>query len=390
MRFVSAFVSGALLCGLPFAVAESKEPAPLRGRRIDDRPTTVSVPLDDRLSLVLPLRERFWHMAPRHSPNFATSLDGAGLILQYLNDIGGSVSMCYTGAVAMPEAQPEEQPKDRAARAARAFAADLAKKYKRVGWTITTSSISLREITIRVMGKPLAAWRSAPYMARPDDYQGPESVFQCACLLFQPPGVEKLCYIALDFKGGGTTLDAVIENLDVKPTRGLFPKGRRVQLNDLVESSEGRYPVRLLAFDMPPKFVPTPMLASLRGEWLFAEERLPDGDGWADGFLTIRGESLQRGDDAKSVAERLRARSARDGGGSLEEVPLGVDGHVAWLFAHPAANEPPGTPAHSAVLVLDDQVLTITLVSRGSARLAASDREALTALLRGVQMAVRW
>lgn len=373
------------------ALAQAKEPVSLQGRAIPDQETTVSVGLDADFSLVLPLPARFWHMAPRHSPHFATSLAGNGLILQYLNAIGGSVSMLYVGAVPLPGADPQEPATDRVARAAAGFARDLGTAYGRVGWTITSGAVTLSPVTLRLMGRSVQGYRSQEYVSRPNDYQGPESVFRGACVLFQPPGLDVLCYAALDYKDGGTRLDVAIQKMDVKMTRGLFPKGRRLQLNDLVESAEGRYPVRLLAFDLPPRFVPTPAIGTLKGTFVYAEDRLPDGSGWPDATLRIEGRTLDRGTTVRAFAEGRRA--ALSGGGTaapLEEVPLAVEGHVAYVFVHPAAHEPAGTNAHTAILLLDDQVLTLTWVTRGNAALLAADHDALVKLLKGLSMAVRW
>ncbi|MGE0192455.1 MAG: hypothetical protein AB7T63_10485 [Planctomycetota bacterium] len=387
--FLSTLLALVSLLGAA-GLASAKEPAPLRGRPIEDQPTTVSVALNEHFSWVLPLPQRFWHMAPRHSPHFATSLAGNGLILQYLNDIGGSVAMLYVGAVPLPPAEPDEAPRDRAQRAATDFARTLGASYQRVGWTISSGDVALMPASFKLMGKQVAGWRTKDYVSRPEDYQGPESVFQGACVLFQPPGAEVLCYAALDFKAGGTRLDVAIAKMDVKRTQGLNAQGRRVQLNDLVESAEGRYPVRLLAFDMPPRFVPTPAIAKLPGVWVYAEERLPERGGWPDAILKIEGVTLPKGQSVREYAQGRKSALGGDRDAHLEEVPLAVEGHKGYLFAHPAVGEPPGVKAHSAVVLLDDQLLTFTWVTRGDARLAAADHDGLVKLLRSVQMAVRW
>lgn len=364
-------------------------PAALKGGPIRDLPTVLSVPVDAERSLVLPLTERFWIQCPRHLP-VPTSLDGQGLIAQYLNERGGSVSMLYLGAVPLGPALDGDAPGARAARAASDFAAMLPQKYARVDWTLTSAPVTLAPATLKVDGHKTSGWRTARYTTRPGEYGGPESVFTGECVLFQPEGADVLCYVALDFKAGGTTLDKAIERMAVKPTRGLFPEGRRLQLNDLAEAEGGRFPVRLLAFQLPAGFAPTPALASVQGEWVYVEERLPAAGGPPDVLLRLdqlRSDPSQTFADAVDTQVRIWPEADRT---PLEEVDLATRGHKAQLFSHPAPAHGPAARAHTAVLRLDDLTLLIEWVSLTGAEQAAQDRPLVLALLRSLEMAVRW
>jgi hypothetical protein len=235
---------------------------------------------------VLGLPERFWVQAPINT--VPTSLDGDGVIVQYINFRGGSVSMLYAGVVPLSAGDgPREQ---RASDTALDFAATLGDKYQRVDWSIFSGPVAVAPAPLKVDGVKVAAWRSKKYSTRPAAaYGGPTSVFTGELLMFHPPGSDKLAYVALDFKGGGTTLDKAIEHLSLKKTREVNPKGRRVQLLDLKESANdpSRFPVRLVAFDMPAGFVVTPDVLKLTGEWVYVEDRL-DATGRRDAVLRIQ------------------------------------------------------------------------------------------------------
>lgn len=364
-------------------------PLALRGAPMRDLPTIASVPIDDETSLVLALGPQFWLKCPRHL-QIPTSLAGRGVIYQYMNPRGGSVSMLYAGSVPLVAAQSGDAAKDRAARTAAAFAGTLPAKYTAVEWTVVGGAPELSPASIKVGAKKVAGWRTARYRTRPNDYRGPESEFVGECVLFQPAGTELLAYVALEYKGGGTTLDAAIARMDLKPTRGLHAKGRRVQLNDLRESGDGRYPVRLLAFDMPPGFAPTPALDDIRGEYVFVEERLPAAGGPVDAVLRIQGRPAALSESPAEAAAGILSRLPDGEGAEVEVVDLSVRGHQAHLFSHAAPAEGKEAIAHTAFFVLDDRLLTMTWISRTGAAQAAEDRKLFVSLLRGVEMAVRW
>lgn len=364
-------------------------PVELRGLPIRDLPTTVSVPVSADLSLVLPLTERFWVQCPRHLP-VPTSLDGQGLIVQYMNPRGGSVTMLYAGSVPLGPALDGDAPDARASRAAADFAAMLAQKYARVDWTLTSAPVTLAPATLKVDGKKVPGWRTARYTSKPREFAGPDSVFVGECVLLHPEGTDVLVYVALDAKAGGTTLDKAIERMAFKPTRGLFPAGRRLQLNDIALAEGGRFPVRLMAFDLPAGFAPTPALAALTGEWVYVEERLPAAGGASDAVLRIE---QRTADPAQSVEQDAATEHAiwpEADRTALEAVDLSVRGHKAYLFSHGSPADGPAAHAHTAVLRLDDQWLTLTWVCRGGAEQAAQDRLLFVALLRSIEMAVRW
>lgn len=365
-------------------VKEEPINAPIR-----DVPTTVSVPVDAETSLVLGLPERFWVQAPRIN-TVPTSLDGDGVIVQYINFRGGSVSMLYAGVVPLSAGDgPREQ---RASDTALDFAATLGDKYQRVDWSVFSGPVAVAPVALKVDGVKVAAWRSKKYSTRPAAaYGGPTSVFTGELLLFHPPGTDKLAYVALDFKGGGTTLDKAIERLSLKKTREVNPKARRVQLLDLKESANdpSRFPVRLVAFDMPAGFVVTPDVLKLTGEWVYVEDRL-DAAGRRDAVLRIH----QRPADTTRPVTKDRddeyAFHREEERGPVAEVPLAVKGATAWVFEHPSPRDGAGTRAMTAVLRLDDMTLLLTWTTFGDAAAVARDRATFTALLASLEHTVRW
>ena len=391
-------VALATVAGAPPAAAKGGPPRPAPrppvkeepvGAPIRDVPTTVSVPVDAETSLVLGLPERFWVQTPRIN-TVPTSLDGDGVIVQYLNLRGGSVSMLYAGVV--PLSAGTGGLEQRASDTALDFAATLGDKYQRVDWSIFSGPVAVAPAPLKVDGVKVAAWRSKKYSTRPAAaYGGPTSVFTGELLLFHPPGSERLAYVALDFKGGGTTLDKATEHLSLKKTREVSPKARRVQLLDLKESANdpSRFPVRLVAFDMPAGFVVTPDVLKLTGEWVYVEDRL-DAAGRRDAVLRVH----QRPADATKPLTRdrddERAFYREDERGPATEVPLAVKGATAWLFEHPSVRDGAGARAMTAVLRLDDMTLLLTWTTFGDAEALARDRATFTALLASLEHTVRW
>jgi hypothetical protein len=368
--------------------AKPVEPIELKGAPIRDLGTTLSVPVSADLSLVLALPPRFWVQCPRHLP-VPTSLAGRGLIAQYLNERGGSVSMLYAGCVPLGSAVEGDKPTSRAERAASDFVVMLAEHYKRVDWVLTNAPITIAPVTIKVAGKKAAAWRTSRIVTHPGEYGGPESVFHGEGLLFQPEGTEVLVYVILDAKGGGTTLDKATAGLDVKPTRGLHPAGRRLQINDLFISAEGRFPVRLLAMALPPGFVPTLAIDDVQGEWVYVEERLP-AEGPADAWLRISQRPVVDGLTAEKVGRELHALWSEAERSPGEVIDLDTRGHKAWHFSHPSPRDGENARALCAVFRLDDQILTLTWACRGGAAQEAKDKPLFLAMLRSIEMAVRW
>ncbi len=359
------------------------------GSPLREAPTTVSVPLTDDTSLVLGLPERFWVQTPRIN-TVPTSLEGDGTIVQYLNHRGGTVSMLYAGVV--PLSAGDGPIETRAANTALDFAATLADKYARVDWSIFSGPVAVAPVAMKVDGVKVAAWRSKRYSTRPAAaYGGPTSVFTGECLLLHPPGLEKLVYVALDFKGGGTTLDKATERLAFRKTREIHPKARRVQLVDLKESANdpSRFPVRLFAFDMPAGFVVTPEVLKLTGEWVYVEERL-DATGKRDAVLRIQ---QRPADTTKPVTQDRDDELAfyrAEERGPATEVPLATKGQSAWLFAHPSVRDGADVRAMTAVLRLDDMTLLLTWATFGDAAALERDRATFTALLQTLEQTVRW
>ena len=360
------------------------------GAPIRDVATTLSVPLGDDRSVVLGLPERFWVQCPRYLP-VPTCLDGVGLIAQYLNMRGGTVSMLYVGVVPFADALPDEKPDARAQRTASEFAAWMVEKYAKVEWTITSGPVTLAPVAWKLDGRKALAWRTKSYTSHPAAaYGGPRSVFTGECLLFQPPGLEKLVYVALDAKGGGTTLDKATEQVSVKPTRAVNLATRRVQLVDIAEALDtSRFPVRLLALDLPAGFVLTPAVAALKGSLVYVEERLND-QGRVDAVLRIDQHPADGAHTLQDEFVQQRSIWTEQERGPSEEVPLAVKSRTAWVFSHPSLKDGPGARAHDAVLRLDDQTLVLSWITFGDAAQAERDRAAFVALVRSIDMTTRW
>ncbi len=362
------------------------------GGTIRDAATTLSVPLDDTLSLVVGLPAQFWVQCPRVLP-VPTSLAGRGLIAQYMNARGGSVSMLYLGSVPLSPAVDGLTLEQRTENGASDFAVGLAKAYDAVDWEVFSGPVGVAPTSLKVDGKKVAGWRTKRYSSRPKDYGGPDSVFAGECLLFVPPGQpagsEQLAYIALDAKMGGTTLDKVLEQLSVKPTALVNPKGRRTQLIDLFESADaGRFPVRQIAFDLPAGFALTPAMFALKGEWVYVEERL-SAQGRPDARLEIRQRLADRASPALADADKERGNHTKDGLGAVEEVPLAVAGQKGFAFSHAPTLEG-ASAALTAVVRVDDMTLLLTWSTLGDAAAATRDHAALVALLKSLDYAVRW
>ncbi len=362
------------------------------GSTIRDAATTLSVPLDDERSLVVGLPAQFWVQCPRVLP-VPTSLAGRGLIAQYMNERGGSVSMLYLGSVPLSPAVDGLTLEQRTQNGASDFAVGLAKAYDAVDWELFSGPVAVAPASIKVDGKKVAGWRTKRYSSRPKDYGGPDSVFAGECLLFVPPGqpagAEQLVYLALDAKMGGTTLDKVLEQLSVKPTPQVNPKGRRAQLIDLFESADaGRFPVRQIAFDLPAGFALTPAMFTLKGEWVYVEERL-NGEGRPDARLEIRQRLADRASPALADADKERGNHTKDGLGATEEVPLAVAGQKGFVFSHAPTLEGAST-ASTAVVRVDDMTLLITWSTLGDDAAATRDHAAFVALLKSLDFAVRW
>jgi hypothetical protein len=364
-------------------------PVDLRAAPIPDRPTVLPVALTAERSLVLTLPAGFWMRCPRHLP-VPNALAGDGVIVQYLNARGGSVSMLYVGSVPLVEGADAAEPVEaRATRTASAFAADLARHYARVDWSLPEGAPALEPATIAVGKRKTPAWRTARYRTQPLAYAGPESVFTGECVLFRPDGADVLAYVALDFKGGGTTLDAVLARVDVRSPKEVAAAGRRLQLNDDAQGADpARFAVRLLAFDLPAGFAPTAAVYAEKGDRVYVEHRL-DATGAVAAVLRVDQRLVDPERTLRQECEDEMAARSADGTVPCEEVPLLTRGHVAHLFAHPAAGRDAGARAHTALLRLDDLVLSVTVTSRDAASVEA-DRAALVALLRTVEMAVRW
>jgi hypothetical protein len=365
-----------------------KPPVNLREAKIRDAATTVSVPLGPKSSLVLGLHEGFWVQCPRYLP-VPTSLAGDGLILQYLLARGGAPSLGYVGSEPLLPALEGETAPARAERSARGFVDGLAMRYERVEWRLAPGKIALNATTLKIGGKKTSAWRTARYSLEPAaEYGGPRSTFTGECALFHPDGTDRLAYVALDAKSGGTTLDRMLQNVSVQATTAVNPSGRVVQLNNLFEGEAGRFPVRLLAYESPAGFVLGPSVLALPGELVYAEDRL-DTQGKATAWHRIEHRPADKDATLAVEAGRVRA-SFGAAAGPLKEVALATAGARAHVFRHAAALPEGGAGAATAVIRHDDLTLLFTWTTLGDTAQADKDAAAFERLLATMQLAVRW
>jgi hypothetical protein len=360
------------------------------GTRLKDGETTLSVPISAEKSVVFSLPERFWLQVPRYGPN-PQALAGEGLIAQYLNNRGGTVSMLYVGVVPFTSTDAPTVEK-KIEGSAQDFVGSLKEKYASVGWNLHTGPGPVSPSSVTVGGKKVPAWRTGKYGSRPEDYAGPESTFVGECVLFQAEGLNALVYAALDAKGGGTTLDRAIERVSFKATKEVNTAGRRDQLIDIADSpNPDRYPVRQVAFDLPAGFVVTTKSLSLERDagWAYAEQRL-DAQGKVDALLLMR----QRHDDTTLEPakdhEAEKACFPTDPRDPTEEVPLAASGRVALVFTHASPENGETARGHTAVFRLDDQTMVLTWVSLGDAAQIAKDHAAFVALVRTIDLMTRW
>ena len=93
---------------------------------------------------------------------------------------------------------------------------------------------------------------------------------------------------------------------------------------------------------------------------------------------------------AEAVARELHGLWPEAERSALEPVDLATRGHQAWHFAHPSPRDGEAARALTGVLKLDDQILTFTWACLGGAAQETKDRPLFLAMLRSVEMAVRW
>lgn len=387
-----ALLVGALAAVAAVGIHAGEDPAKapdLRGGKIRDVATKVSVPLDETQSLVFALHEGFWVQCPLRQ-TAPTSLSGDGLILQLLNPRGGSVSLGYVGSDPLLPALDGETAAARVERSVRGFVDGLGQRYERVDWRLAPGKIAVQAASLRIGGKKSPVWRTARYGLEPaGEYAGPRATFVGECVLFQPEGIDRLAYAVLDAKTGGTTLDKMLQDVSIQATHVVSPAGRVVQLNDLFEGEGGRFPVRLLSYESPAGFVLGPQPLRLPGEWLYAEDRLT-AQGKATGWHRIEQRAAEKSSTPLAEAQRLRASFGESATGPLKEVPLATSGARAHLFRHLTGLPEGASGAATAVIRLDDLTLLFTWTTFGDAALAEKDAAAFERLLASMQLAVRW
>ena len=361
----------------------------LREVEIKDAPTTVSVPLGEKLSLVLGLHEGFWVQCPRYLP-VPTSLTGDGMILQCLNARGGTPSIAYVGAEPLLPALEKETAAEQEERSVRGFVDALPQRYQRVDWRVAPGAIAVNPAPLKVNGKKTAGWRTALYKTEPaGEYGGPRSTFAGQAVLFRPAGTDRLAYVVLDVKSGATTtLERMLANVAVQPTTAVNPAGRVVQLNNLFEGDGGRFPVRLFAYQSPAGFVVGPGVLGLKDELVYAEDRL-DAEGKVTAWHRI---GQRRADtDATLAVEAADVRSSFGDAQAtaLKEVPLATPGARAHVFRYTAGLPAGASGAATAVVRFDDLTLVFTWTTLGDAAQAEKDAAALERLLATMQLAAK-
>lgn len=369
------------------------------GTRPRESPTTLAVPLNADESVVFELPEGFWVETPRVN-SLPTVLAGDGTIARYLNQRGGTVGKLYVGTV--PFSEGEGPAATRAHHTALDFAATLPDHYAKDDWAIASGPVTVAPVAFKVGTEKsgtekggatkVAAWRSKRYTVKPSGpYGGPESVFTGECLLFHLPDTDRIVYAVHQFKAGGTTLDKAVERVSRKRTREVHGKARRVQLLEQTTPVDDptRFPLRLVAFDMPAGFVVTPDVLRLTGIWTYAEDRL-DAGGKRDAALRLY---VQPADQTKPLTQDRDDAMAywrpEDRGVAIE-VPLATRGKTAWLFTHPSPADLKGTRAMTAVVRLDDLTLLLTWTTFGDALVQERDRHAFVAMLSTLEATKRW
>jgi hypothetical protein len=378
----------------PLRADDKTEPAPvdLHRARIRDVATAVSFPIGPDRSVVLRLPERFWIEAPRYLPT-PNSLSGDGWIAGYLNFLNNTPSRLYVGVDALPDAVAGETPKAREERAARAFAADLAAKYRRVEFELRTPNVTVATATIKVGGKKTSVWRMNRYDVKPvGEISGPRSVLAGEGVLFVPEGATGLVYVVVDTKGGdgGTTLDRVLADVSVQPTSVVAKTPRVVQLNDMSEAADtSRFPSRLVSWETAPGFVLGPGVVRLPGEWVYAEDRL-DAGGETTASLRVRQEMVDPSRTPAQDGAFWHGSFGEKDVGPLLEVPLAQAGHRAYLFSRPA--EVSGRPCRcwTAVVRFDDLTLVLDWFSFVPDAEFEKDGAAFRKMLASLQMSVVW
>jgi hypothetical protein len=361
---------------------------PLDVARIHDDATWIGVPIDTAASLVLALPERFWIQCPRNG-SLPQSLDGDGTALQFLNARGGSHSLVWVGSVPLVEARADEKPEARVERAAQDFATHLRAKYARVELGLRDDRVTVERTTLTVGGKRTAAWRTSKHVTPPlTSVSGPDSRLTSECLLFRPEGTERLAYVAVASKSGGTSLDRVVSDVAVRKTADLAALPRLVKLVDIGTAADGRFPVRLLSYESPAGFASTLAAVRLPDELVYAEDRVA-ADGTVTG--TLRFEHVDVASSATLAEATEDERRAVSWGlpSAAVEVPLATDGARARWFHFTGESGGRRYLARRAVLLLDDKAMKITWTTFGDAPLFERDRAALERMLATVRLATR-
>lgn len=363
----------------------------LRDAGIVDQPTTVSVPLSAESSVFVGVPPRLFQQCPRTS-TIPTSLDGDGVILQdvWNTSSGNAHTVAYVGAVALPKSDPNQSFADRVARFVPSFVSGLREKYARVDFQLVTDAIGIKleKAQLKVDGKPVAAWRTSKYVTQPASNANKSALFTGEAAFIGDAASDKLIYLVLDSKGRSMPLDRILDGLSIQKTFDARRKGHLVQLNDISNALDGRYPVRLAAFESPPGFAPT--LATVRAgeETVYAEQRLDD-----KGVVTAayRIDHRDHGDTMSLGGELELERASRGAknSGTPTLVALATPGAQAFVLTYKTKVGDRPAVARSAVLQLDDKVWIITWTSFGDEISVDTDGVTFETMLKTIQLAIR-
>ena len=376
------------------AIARADAPAPdsagpnLGTAKIQDVATWVSVPLSSEKSLALALPDRFWIQCPRHS-SVPTSLDGDGLVLQYMNARGGSHSLIYVGSVPLPRSVPGEKPEVRLDHAAAEFVGSLREKYARVDFHLREYHVASARSTVVLGGKKVAAVATAKYVTPPAvAVSGPDSTLTGECVVFVPEGIDRLVYVAVNSKAGGTSLDRVTAAMTLEKTADLALRPRVVQLNDIANGRDDRYPVRLVSYDSPPGFAPTIEVVRMVDELVYAEDRR-DAAGVVTGTLRFDQHDVGVTDGLGATTEEARKTVAWGKPSAAVDVALATEGVRAKVFRFVGQVAGRDYVARRAIAMLDDKALEITWSTFSDAALEERDAKAFDRMLSTMRLATR-
>ncbi len=387
-------LAGVLAC-MNAAEAGDKSKAPpkanLRESAIGDHRTTVSVPLSADTSIFIGLPPRLFIQCPRTS-TIPTSLDGDGLILQdvWNTTTGNAHSIVYLGTVPLPKSDPSQSFADRVARFVPSFIAGMREKYSRVDFMLVTDArgIKLEKLPLKVDGKPAVAWRTSTYVTRPTVNVNKDAIFTGEAAFLGDPVSDALIYFVVDSKSRRVKLDQLLEEISIRKSATANPNGHLVQLNDISNALDNRYPIRLASFESPAGFVATQDTVRSSEVIVYSEQRL-DEKGTVTAMYRI--DHRDHGDTQTLAGELELERASRSIKASepAKTIELATAGAQALVLSYKTKVGDRPAAAQTAVLALDDKIWIVTWTSFGDDAAVAADALAFEAMLRSMQLVVR-